>query len=392
MSRPVWYDSSETGAPSLNNLNASSLEVLRACLKNGFNLRAVTSIVVVSGVATATAATHGYSAAYGKLLRIEGAPLAGLNGDVQPLSVDTNTFTYACPGVPDGTYSGTITARRAPLDWAEVFTGTNTAIFARTDLAAGSQMLRVSDTGAGNDDPMNASVQMIESASGIDSIAGATPTVGVGFWHKGPNSATPKRWILIGTGRGFYFFTPSTYSATPGAHQQAPMWFGDGVPYFALDPHFCLLSASHTKFEAMGYPTSRLGTVDNLDVPATQAGLWVARARNGLGAGRVAAIKGVNQGVQQIGGPGKGQSNINNLVIAGPFWLMDDNVDFELRGEFPGLATGLARHEAYDNALPFALFQGAAGIGDRTYLRVQVSAGASTASSIFVDLTGPWYG
>ena len=131
-SQPNYFDSSEAGAPSLNNVAGSLLEIIRACGINGFNPKVVTSIVVASGVATATAASHNYTATYGKLLLIEGAPEALLNGRKQPLSVTTNTFTYAAPGVADGTYTGTMSAKRAPLGWTEPFTGTNKAIFARS--------------------------------------------------------------------------------------------------------------------------------------------------------------------------------------------------------------------------------------------------------------------
>ena len=51
-SQPNFFDSSETGAPALNNVAGSALEVIRACLRTGFNSRVVTSIVVAAGVAT----------------------------------------------------------------------------------------------------------------------------------------------------------------------------------------------------------------------------------------------------------------------------------------------------------------------------------------------------
>ena len=47
----MWFDSSETGAPVLNNANGSMIAVLDACLVTGFNNKAVQSINVAAGVA-----------------------------------------------------------------------------------------------------------------------------------------------------------------------------------------------------------------------------------------------------------------------------------------------------------------------------------------------------
>jgi hypothetical protein len=80
MTQPIWFDSSEVGAPTLNNAAGSLLEILRACLINGFGSKTVTSISVTAGVATATCAAHGFLGTYGKLVLIEGSGEALLNG------------------------------------------------------------------------------------------------------------------------------------------------------------------------------------------------------------------------------------------------------------------------------------------------------------------------
>lgn len=258
MSRPIWYDSTETGAPTLNNAAGSLLEVLRACLVNGFNLCSVTSIAVASGVATATAATHGYSAAYGKLLRIEGAPVAGLNGDVQPLTVDTNTFTYAATGVPDGTYTGTITARRAPLDWIEAHTGTNMAIFKRSAPEATVSMLRVIDTKTSPASTIYAMATMVESATGVDAVTGEVPTVAAEqTWMRGADNATPKKWLVCGSGRRVWVMLQG--SGSQGF--VVPYLFGDPKPMYPGDSGGCVITGygSTSATAAGGLPTVNPG-------------------------------------------------------------------------------------------------------------------------------------
>lgn len=242
MSRPIWYDSTEAGAPTLNNVAGSLLDVLRACLINGFNTQSITSISVTSGVATATAAAHGYSAAYGKLLRIEGAPVSGLNGDVQPLAVDTNTFTYAAVGVPDGTYTGTITARRAPLGWTEAFTGTNKAMFGRAAPEAKAMLLRVDDTASPS--AGFARVHMVESAMDVDTYTDPTPTAatlaGGGYWSKGAANITPKRWVLIGDELFFWLATEHPSGDFSG-YNICVYCFGDPASFGQVDPYLCIL-------------------------------------------------------------------------------------------------------------------------------------------------------
>lgn len=394
MSRPIWYDSDETGAPTLNNAAGSLLEVLRACLINGFNLRNVTSIVVASGVATATAATHGYSAAYGKLLRIEGAPVAGLNGDVQPLTVDTNTFTYAAAGVPDGTYTGTITARRAPLGWTEAFTGTNRAIFARTSPEGGTQMLRVLDTAASPALTTDARVLMIESATGIDSFTNPSPnstqvTDGAGgFFSKGVNNATAKPWAVVGDERGVYYIGP-TNAASLSETTRLPFYFGDGVRLFPGDVHLCLLAANSSGNTAIS--TSKVGFSNTLGqnwaTGSPQASV-VARSRDGTTVSEIFDPQGL--GVPRYGAVTAMLSGMpEKLYMMYPTHIVSNYATKEVRGIFPGLAAPVA------NA-PFAGRGSVSVIGPtetdgRHYLAVQCVIGGSVSGSFCLDLTGPWH-
>lgn len=394
MSRPIWYDSAETGAPTLNNAAGSLLEVLRACLINGFNLKSVTSIVVASGVATATAATHGYSASYGKLLRIEGAPVAGLNGDVQPLTVDTNTFTYAAAGVPDGTYTGTITARRAPLDWTEAHTGTNVAIFARTSPEAGTQMLRVLDTAASPALTTDARVLMIESATGIDSFTNQSPnstqvTDGAGgFFSKGANNATAKPWAIVGDERGFYYIGP-TNAGTMTETSRLPFYFGDGVRLFAGDVHLCLLAANSAGNTAAS--TSKLGysnSAGNNWARGSPTATVVARSRDGSTLSEIFDMQGF--GLPRYGTVTDMLSGMpEKLYMIYPTHIVSNYATKEVRGIFPGLAAPVA------NA-PFAGRGSVSVIGPtetdgRHYLAVQCAINGTPVGSFCLDLTGPWH-
>jgi hypothetical protein len=391
-STPCWYDSTEAGAPTLNNAAGSLLEVLRSCLINGFGAVSVTSIVVAGGVATATAATHGFSSAYGKLVLVEGAPVAELNGRKRIGNVLTNTFTFPAPGVADGTYTGTISAKRAPLGWTEAHTGTNKAIFARSDPAALTQLLRVDDSNSAPATALDARVLMVESATDVDTFVNPSPTnaqvSGGGYWHKGQDTTAAKRWALVGTSRGFYFFLPAQNVASPSVDRNAPMFFGDGVPYRIGDSHFCLLGASNNTLAALGFASTGMGRVVNFNAGGPSAGdPRVARSRNGVNFSPNGMQAGPNAG-SLIGRDGQTATDI--IVIHSPIWFQDDfSASREIRGEVPGLAAPLA-NQPYVASGAFHVVDSVANT-DRVYLSCMVNSGSSLASNVLIDLTGPWY-
>lgn len=243
--QPYYYTSADVGAPVLNNANSSVLNLLRACGINGYNARSVVNIVVASGVAVATILDHGFSAVKAQLVRFEGAPEAGLNGDVQPTAVSTNTLTYAAPTVADGTYTGTITAKRAPFGLTEVFTGADVAVFGRAAPAATAMLLRVNDSAANGATATDARWISVESATDVDTWAAECPRaadVSGGYYiNKGANTATAKNWVLMGCDVGFYLFTQLSTVDYYGAHE----WI-DLESYLATDPYGVLVSGTTT--------------------------------------------------------------------------------------------------------------------------------------------------
>ena len=104
-----FFESTDAGAPTLNNAVGSMIAVLDACLITGYNSKSITSITVASGVATVVCTAHAYANTYGKAIRIAGATgsFTALNKDTQIANVTTNGFTFLCPGVADGAATGT---------------------------------------------------------------------------------------------------------------------------------------------------------------------------------------------------------------------------------------------------------------------------------------------
>jgi hypothetical protein len=379
MSLPNFFDSSEPGAPVLNNVAGSLLSVLRACLKDGFNVRQVLQVSVTAGVATAMCLGHGYSGAYGKLVKLSGVSVPALNGDKHLLSVSTNAFTYDATGVADGVYdTGTMEARRAPLGWTEPYTGTNKAIFARSAPEALAQMLRMVDTEAV---ASIVRVKGVVSATDVDTFTGDFPSeaqvAGGGYWQKGANNATAKKWFVAGNDRAFYL---GTQLATND--QFVVYFFGDGVPYYVGDSGFTLLSGQ-TNTTYTGTPAWGLAQGSSMvSSPGSSPAIY---APSGVLAGETSpqfqalvnpgggnTVSGANTWPNPATYPNPVIHPLIHVLSTGPC----------IRGQIPGLAYVLA-------STPFSNLQ-VVQAGADTFLAVSVS-NSGQIGQIAIKLNGGWY-
>lgn len=396
----VWYDSSETGAPALNNAAGSMIGMLEACLVTGFNPRTLTSLSVSGGVATATFAGHGYSGIYGKDIDVAGAAPAALNGRKELTFVDTNTFKFAAPGVPDGAASGTITTRRSPLGWVKEFSSTNKAIFKRSDVTATVMKLRIVDDNAQPGGPFSARAVMVESATDIDTFDMPSPnssviSQGLGYyWNKGQNTTAPKQWTLIGDAKGFYFVTQSSDTLLPSNSRTD---YTSSANAFFDFPSLKQGDAYNTVLTGEGGPSNGGGT----NYSSTSIGSQVS----GPNAGNITTLS-VARTYAQLPGPvslgvvapmaGGPPGNIGALPFPSPIdngFVMAASVPFSesspggyaIRGFVPGFVHFLSYFPLQHQQIigNVAALPGRKIIGLRAY-----SNGLSTLG---FDLTGPWF-
>lgn len=287
---PIYYTSDEVGAPTLNNVNGSVVGVLDALLTTGFNLRSVTSVTVASNVATAVIPTHGFVGGTGRRVYFEGATPSGLNGIKTVTVVDTNTVTFPAPGIGNGTASGTITAKRAPLGWTKLFSATNKAVYQRTDSQATAMVLRVDDTGTGVASTTYARARMAESATDVDTLTAYAPQdahlSGGVYISKGSNDSSAKRWIAVGDGRTLWFFSDDSsypFASYSGLHG---FGFGDINSWRSGgDAYGCLVVGGQSN---NGQNRTHLST----DSPGLTEGIYVARPVNHIGGATAAAFRG----------------------------------------------------------------------------------------------------
>jgi hypothetical protein len=384
----IWYHSEETGAPTLNNVAGSLINVLDACLINGFNSKSVTSIVVASNVATATISAHGYET--GKVVQFDGATPSGLNGQKRVTVTGTNTVTFPAPGISDGSASGTLTAVRPGLGWTKAYSGTSKAIYARTDVAATAMMWRVDDTAAGVASATYARAVMVESASGIDTYVAPSPTAaqlsGGHYLGKGVSNTTAKSWIVVGDELFVYVFLDDlTYSfaSNGGLH---PHGFGDFISYRAGDAFGCMVGGG-TSTSGITKMTSSSALGASVD---TDGNRCIARLSNQLGGSIFADMVAIAPSGGLIGGSTAGAypSPVNNgIVIQRPVFLRETNASFgnPVRGEMPGLAAPVGSMGLVNHKQVFSNLTGFAG-----EMLCVTTLNQNSVGNVLLDITGPW--
>ena len=232
-----FFDSTQSGAPTLSGQAGRLVAVLDACLINGYGSVTLDSLVVSGNVATATQSTgHGFTmlGTSGPVVTISGAATAGINGEWRIASVpDSTTFTFAAPGVSNQTASGTIAVKRSAAGWGKAFAGTNKGAYRSADVTGTRRYFRVNDASA-----TIPSLNMYATMTTVDAGTGGSPTYY--FGKSSEASAVARPWRLVADGRRFYLFAQND-----GAEWYGMLFFGDVGAYKSADAYACLLIAGN---------------------------------------------------------------------------------------------------------------------------------------------------
>lgn len=247
-----FYVHTNTNAPQLQNAFGCMIDVLDACLINGFGAQTVATLTANGTTVTATfGSAHNYLQY--QVIKIAGANQTEFNGEHRILTMpNANTITFELAAVPSvTTATGTITSSLPSLGWLKPFSGTGKAAYRSSNtLLASRPYLRVVDAldaAYSATYAKFAKVGIVETMTDIDTMSGvqapydsAAPTknwVGTGSgttaingWAKwyysmfnaasGNNveNSTPaagnRQWILVGSGDYFYFFPTTAVSST----------------------------------------------------------------------------------------------------------------------------------------------------------------------------------
>ncbi|MEB8381422.1 hypothetical protein NYW84_10280 [Acinetobacter junii] len=197
-----FYVHSNSSAPQLTNNYGCMIDVLDACLVNGFGSQTVSTLTASGTTVTATfGAAHNFMQY--QVIKITGAAQAEFNGEHRILTVpNSSSITFQLAATPSvSTATGTIVCSLPPLGWEKPFsssnpTGGGKAAYRSTNLLLPSRpFLRVVD----ELDPAYTStyakyakVGIVEDMTDIDTMLG----VQAPFDAANPN----KNWVGTGSG------------------------------------------------------------------------------------------------------------------------------------------------------------------------------------------------
>lgn len=188
-----WYFYDNHNAPELNNTWGCMIDVLDACLINGYGSQAVSTLVIQDGVAVATfAGAHKISQF--QWIEISDADEVALNGQFKVVGLTSTSIEFAV-NLPDQTATGAIQCKIAPLGWSKVFSGDQKGVYQASDIEANPYFFRVDnarDPVYSNSYAKYAKVGFFDSCTDIDDLSG----------NQAPyDSANPTRnWVGTGSG------------------------------------------------------------------------------------------------------------------------------------------------------------------------------------------------
>lgn len=364
-----YFRSSMSGAPQLRGDTAGVLiALLDACGINGFGSVTVSTLVVASGVATATVSTgHGFvtiGTTLGPVVRVEGANPSVLNGDQRITVVSATQFTFDATGISDQTATGTITAKMAPFGLTKAFSGTNVAAYEFAAVDAAPALLRIDNSAA----TYYGAAKMYSTMSDIDTGTEMAPsTTSYAVWSNGATS-TVREWALVATDK---FFSLSV--GVDGATYWSILQFGSlydrdlstdvGAVYF----QFMTATAGSGSDSYMVNSIATSAVLKNAYPNVSYTSLYR----------RTAAP------IATISGTGDYPSKMGVLDIF-PIYIFETPVNYLYRGRLGALNAIQANHAQigrftrFDAEMPDGTF--------REFITLPTYSGYVWA----VDLTGPW--
>lgn len=222
-----FYVHTNNNAPQLTNNFGCMIDVLDACLVNGFGSQTVATLTASGTTVTATfGAAHNFMQY--QVIKIAGANQTEFNGEHRILTVpNANTITFQLASAPSvSTATGAMTCLLPPLGWSKPFSAAGKAAYRSNNILLPSRpYLRVVDAL----DPAYTStfakyakVGIVEDMTDIDTMLGVQAPY---------DSANPdKNWVGTGSGqsvingwaRWYYACSTESTNASYSIDYQAP--------------------------------------------------------------------------------------------------------------------------------------------------------------------------
>ena len=383
--------STGVGAPVLNGTAGALVAVLSACLVDGYDVKAATSLVVASGVATLAFAGN-HSATAEAVVTVSGVTggMTALNGEQRVTSIGAGVVRFAT-NAADGTAAGTISFKMTPAGWTKPFTATNVAVFKSPDVLGTGMFLRVDDTGT-----TSSRVVGYESMTDVNTGLGPFPTnvqmSGGGYWAKSSlATSAPVVWSLVADTRKFYLHV-APYTATNVANTGGiTRSFGDDTAYRpGGDPYACSLSYSTTATlgsQSDGMPDGAFALQHAMPRAYTALGSSVLHGAMPFTGGN--ALSGSDSTL------GAFPSIIDGGLRLSKKWLGTAATGVPPRCDLPGLYH-VPMSAAFDTFKTRDIVPGTGSLTGRKLLALNPSTAytaapvAATTGLSLMDITGPW--
>lgn len=380
------------GSPVLNGQSGSAIGLLNACLITGFGLQSATSLVVASGVATLTFATT-HAATVESVVLVAGATGAwtDLNGEQKVTALGANQVKFAT-ALPDGTATGTVTAKMAPAGWLSPFTDTNIAVYQSAAVESTKMFMRIDDTGT-----TAFRLRGYEAMSGASTGSGLFPVdaqISGGGWCNKSSvaNATPVKWTLVADARGGYLSVVGYSASAAGTESGRTVFFGDFQPYrTGGDPYAFALGCGNSA--TAGNWQDSTGVCDQ----ESGTSQYTPRPYHGLGTAFGQSSHAESGGSTLSGRDdtfGKFPSEVDGGLMLSRRFLV--GALGAVRGVYPGLYT-VPQSEVGLAFAPRTLQSGAGPLAGRKLIAVGGGGGASPVAYpstnlgiSFIDVTGPW--
>lgn len=413
-----YFSSGMTGAPQIANNWGDLVTMLDACLVNGFALKAIDTLTVADGIATATISSgHAYRPF--QVVEIAGAEQPEYNGQFRVLTATMTTFTYAVTGTPvsPATTAASLSAKVASLGWEKPFSSTHKAAYRSKNPQSPQNILLIDNSLKTPNYTTGwakwANVGIVEDLSDIDTIVGAQApyepnnptqnwkqvTASQWGWHKwyharggqyesaGDSGGGGRNWVLIGDDRLFFLFC--TNAAGYGWYGRNSYCFGDLISFKPGDNYATVLAADDN-YSGMSnhwsYPGQYggYGLVCSLDF----SGKLLLRNHTQLGNPVRFGLTSLNtNNGQQI--CGRGPMPFPNGADYS-LWLLPAYVrqeDGHMRGILPGMLW-MPQYLPYSDQ---TIVDNVVGQAGKRFLLVRTQYSDQTeGAQIAFDITGPW--
>ncbi len=236
------YRYTNPGAPQMTGAAGSIVELLKACLVDGYGSTLVSSMTRDGSVVTVTISA-GHSFPKYAVVEISGANQTDYNGQHRIETVTSTTFTFTLPEgkTPATPATGTISVKMAPAGWARPYSSADNKrmAFRSTALESTGFYLYVDDTQTTW--TRRAGAKGYELMTGIDARSNPFPYSAADdqwvWWYKSDDTSTARPWALVADDRLFYLWL--NYNSNNGQRIYA---YGDLVPASSLDAWHCLVS------------------------------------------------------------------------------------------------------------------------------------------------------